>query len=80
MAFNLKDETALSELRRVCDMTGRSMSKEMATAIHERLLEVARQRDEKLDRLRAISRRAALLWTAGADPTAELYDDVGLPK
>ena len=80
MAFNLKDEKALSELRRISDMTGSSMSKELSIAIHQRLVVVASERDEKLERLRAISRRSSRLWTAKSDPIAALYDDVGLPK
>lgn len=80
MAFNVKDETALAELREIADLTKSSMSTELRVAVHARLLQVRSERENKLERLREISRRSAQLWKGAADPATDLYDDAGLPK
>lgn len=82
MAFNLKDESALAELKQITHITDTSMTAELAIAIHERLEKVRARRQGKIDRIRAISSRAApKLGLSSGDPTDFLYDTVtGLPR
>ncbi len=82
MAFNLKDESALAELKQISRITETSMTAELAIAIHERLEKVRAQRQGKIDRIRAISRRAApKLKLPAGDPADFLYDNLtGLPR
>lgn len=82
MAINLKDEAAVEELRQLSRLTGRSMSQELAAAVHERLTRVELERATRLEGLLALAQSSAALWPddqAAGDPTADLYDPLGLP-
>jgi len=82
VAFNIKDETVLAELKAIARLTDSTMSSELALAIHNRLVAVREIRDGKLERLRALSQRSAQKWGNTADdPTDVLYDPAtGLPQ
>lgn len=82
MALNIKDEEAIAELRRLSELTGHSMSKELAASIHERLQRIEAAGDARLQRLLRLAETSAQLWPADmrdGDPSASLYDERGLP-
>lgn len=83
MAINIKDDVAIAELRRLSELTGRSMARELATSVHERLARVEAADGARLARLLELARSSAALWPEGmrkGDPSAALYDDRGLPS
>lgn len=82
MALNIKDEAAIAELRRLSELTGQSMSKEIVVSVHERLQRVEAAGDQKLERLMRLAESSAKLWPDDmrpGDPSAGLYDDHGMP-
>lgn len=82
MALNIKDERAISQLRQLAALTGRSMNKELRVAIDERLHRVERESADRLERLLQLAAQTAEVWPpamATGDPAADLYDETGLP-
>ncbi len=82
MAINIKDEAAIAKLRRLSQLTGHSMSKELAASIDERLRRVEAAQPDRLARVMQLAEATAAVWPEHlrmGDPTAELYDEHGLP-
>ena len=82
MAINIKDEASIAKLRRLSELTGRSMSKELAASIDERLSRVEAAQPDRLARLLHLAEATAAAWPEHmrtGDPTAEMYDENGLP-
>lgn len=82
MALNIKDEGTLEELRRLSQLTGQSMNKELAASIHERLERIEASGGTRLQRLLQLAEASAQAWPESmreGDPTTALYDERGLP-
>lgn len=82
MALNIKDEGTLEELRRLSQLTGQSMNKELAASIHERLERIEASGGTRLQRLLQLAEASAQAWPEAmreGDPTTALYDERGLP-
>ncbi|MDQ1540560.1 MAG: antitoxin VapB [Actinomycetota bacterium] len=85
MSLNIKSDEAHRLAREVAARTGETMTEAVTAALKERLERLdslPSSADEKLERLRAVSLRAAPLANSlprSTEANAFLYDDRGLP-
>lgn len=83
MALNIKNEETHRLVRELAAMTGESQTVAVTRAVRERRdrlhsVDGATTSDDLLGIGRDVARRLPSSWF-GEDPTAELYDDRGLP-
>lgn len=82
VALNIRNPHTLDALRQLAAMTHSPMTVALDQAVTERLAQLRRDREEQRTRLVAICADAARRWPAAGrtgDPTADLYDDSGIP-
>lgn len=82
MSLNIKNEETHRLARELAALTGESLTVAVTEAVRERRDRMRNDRAAVADDLLRIGRdvagRLPASWTTG-DPTAELYDDRGLP-
>ena len=85
MSLNIKNEETCRLASELAHLTGESMTGAIRVALKERLEREKRERsvEERLRRMRVISKRCAKLLRQGGPPIDHgelLYDERGLPK
>jgi antitoxin VapB len=88
MSLNIKNERTHALVRELAELTGQSQTSAVEDAVRRRLdelhLDAQSQRDERLRRLRDLSRRGGeIARRRGLDSRAaldDLYDENGLPR
>ena len=85
MSLNIKNEETCRLASELADLTGETMTGAITVALKDRLEREKRERsvEERLRRMRAISKRCAELLRQGGPPIDHgelLYDERGLPK
>ena len=85
MSLNIKNEETCRLAGELAQLTGESMTGAITVALRERLEKEKRDRsvEERLRRMRVISKRCAKLLRQGGPPIDHgelLYDERGLPK
>lgn len=82
MALNIKNKETRRLAVELAELTGETMTGAITIAMRERL-ERQREIQERLRKMRAISKRCAALLRQGGPPVDHgelLYDERGLPK
>jgi antitoxin VapB len=84
MSLNIKNEETHRLVRELAELTGESQTSAVEDAVRRRIAELRRDTDfdDRMERLRAISRRtaAAMDPSLSNDPNEFLYDEFGLPR
>ena len=83
MAFNIKDEDLVDEVRRLASRTGESMSEAIARSVRERTARIERDDAAKRERVMTVVRRcqARVAGKPVPDIDSLLYDPkTGLPR
>ena len=82
MSLNIKNEEAHKMAKEITEKTGESMTKIVTDAIREKRDRIiGKSKAERLEAMRAISRRTApLLKDVETDHAKLLYGEDGLPK
>lgn len=83
MAFNIKDEELVEEVRRLANRTGESMSEAIARSVRERAARIERDDDARRARVMRVVRRcqARAAGKTAPDIDSMLYDaKTGLPR
>ena len=83
MSLSIKNEETCRLARDLAQLTGETITQAVPVALMERL-ERQQEIEEKLRRLRAISKHSASMmrgdWPSAVDHGDFLYDENGLPK
>lgn len=87
VSLNIKNERTHALVRELATLTGMSQTDAVTDAVERRLEELGKERDEKVqarvDEIMHMVRQVAPgfreAW-GDRDPTADLYDEHGLPK